>query len=138
MENVLNFNSFINENYSAGNQDWVEDGILLVRGVEVKGVKRLYAFKIKKITTVGGGARMAHLTPELYRIAKQDGNFKAASVVHDEGYIKKMVGLSGPRVMLNAKNGKTPLWRESVLEKGFRKFLDANAVILDSWKDITY
>ncbi len=137
MENVLNFDSFINENHPAGGQDWVEDGILLVRGVEVKGVKRLYAFKIRKITPAGGG-RMAHLTMELYRIAKQDGNFKAMSVVHDEGYIKKMVGLSGPRVMLNAKNGKTPLWRESVLEKGFRKFLDANAVILDSWKDITY
>jgi hypothetical protein len=138
MGNILNFDSFINENHPAGNQDWVEDGILLVRGVEVKGIKRLYAFKIKKITTVGGGARMAHLTPELYRVGKQDGNFKAISIVYNEDYIKKNVGLKGPRVMLNAKNGKTPLWRESVLERGFRKFLDANAAILDSWKDITY
>jgi hypothetical protein len=137
MEKILNFDSFINENTPADNQDWVSDGILLVRGVEIKGVKRLYAFKIKKITPAGGG-RMAHLEPQVYRIAKQDGNFKAVSVVYDDGYIKKMVGLNGPRVMLNAKNGKTPMWKESVLEKNFKKFLDANAAILDSWKDITY
>lgn len=137
MEKILNFDSFINENNPADNQDWVKDGILLVRGLEIKGIKRLYAFKIKKITPAGGG-RMAHLEPQLYRIAKQDGNFKALSTVYDENHIKKMVGLSGPSVMLNAKNGKTPLWRESVLEKGFRKFLDDNSSMLDSWKDITY
>ncbi len=137
MEKILNFDSFINENTPADNQDWVSDGILLVRGVEIKGVKRLYAFKIKKITPAGGG-RMAHLEPQVYRIAKQDGNFKAVSVVYDDAYIKKMVGLNGPRVILNAKNGKTPMWKDSVLEKNFKKFLDANAAILDSWKDITY
>ena len=137
MGNILNFDSFINENNPADNLDWVEDGILLVRGLEIKGIKRLYAFKIKKITPAGGG-RMAHLAPQLFRIAKQDGNFRAVSTVYDETHIKKVVGLKGPRVMLNAKNGKTPLWRESVLERNFNKFLTENHVILDSWKDITY
>jgi hypothetical protein len=137
MENILGFNSFVNENQTTDPQDWVEGGILLVRGLTTKGITRMYAFKIKKITPAGGG-RMAHLDSQLYRIKKEDGNFKAASVVFDQSHIKKNVGLSGPRVMLNAKNGKTPLWRESVMEKSFRKFLDDNSSILDSWKDITY
>jgi hypothetical protein len=137
MENILNFDSFINENLSANHQDWVEGGILLVRGLKVKDITRMYAFKIKKITQAGGG-RMAHLDFQPYRIAKQDGNFKASSIVADQAFIKKNIGLNGLRIMLNAKNGKTPLWRESVMERNFRKFLDENAAVLDSWKDITY
>ncbi len=137
MENILNFNSFINENQMADPQDWVEGGILLVRGLTINEITRMYAFKIKKITSAGGG-RMAHLDFQPYRIAKQDGNFKAVSIVSDPSHIKKNIGLNGPRIMLNAKNGKTPLWRESVLERNFKKFLNDNASILDSWKDITY
>ncbi len=137
MGNILNFESFINENNPANNMDWVEGGILLVRGVKIKDITRMYAFKIKKITQAGGG-RMAHLDFQPYRIAKQDGNFKASSIVADQAYIKKNIGLSGLRIMLNAKNGKTPLWRESVLERNFKKFLDENAAVLNSWKDITY
>ena len=137
MENVLNFDSFINESQMVDPQDWAEGGILLVRGLTIKGITRMYAFKIKKLTSAGGG-RMAHLDFQPYRIAKQDGNFKAVSIVADQTHIKKNMGLNGPRIMLNAKNGKTPLWRESVLERNFKKFLDDNASILDSWKDITY
>jgi hypothetical protein len=137
MGNILNFKSFINENISISQQDWVEGGILLVRGLNVKGIKRMYAFKIKKITQAGGG-RMAHLDFQPYRIAKQDGNFRALSIVADQTFIKKNIGLNGPRIILNAKNGKTPLWRESVMERNFRKFLDENAAVLDSFKDITY
>lgn len=137
MGNILNFELFINENNSANNEDWVDGGILLVRGLEIKGITRMYAFKIKKITPAGGG-KMAHLDFQPYRIAKQDGNFKASSLVADQAYIKKNMGLNGLRVMLNAKNGKTPMWRESVKERNFRKFLDDNAAVLDSMKDITY
>jgi hypothetical protein len=139
MENILNFNSFINENQKSDPQDWVQDGILLVRGLTIKGITRMYAFKIKKITNVGdGNGRMAHLDSQLYRIAKQDGNFKTVSIVFNQEYIKKNVGLKGPRVMLNAKNGKTPLWRDSVMETNFKKFLNDNAAILNSYKDIAY
>lgn len=137
MEKILNFDAFIYENSIPDHQDWVEGGILLVRGLNIKGITRMYAFKIKKITPAGGG-RMAHLDSQIFRIAKQDGNFRAVSIVFDQAHIKKNVGLSGPRVMLNAKNGKTPLWRESVMETNFKKFLNDNASILDSWKDITY
>ena len=137
MENVLNFNSFINENQIVDSQDWVQGGILLVRGLAINGITRMYAFKIKKLTSAGGG-RMAHLDFQPYRIAKQDGNFKAVSIVADQAFIKKNMGLNGTRIMLNAKNGKTPLWRESVLERNFKKFLNDNSSILDSWKDITY
>lgn len=119
-------------------QDWVEGGILLVRGLTINDITRMYAFKIKKITSSGTGGRMAHLDFQPYRIAKQDGNFKAISIVADQAHIKKNIGLSGPRIILNAKNGKTPLWRNSVLERNFKIFLNENAAILDSWKDITY
>jgi hypothetical protein len=143
MINILNYHSYVNENELPDNKStvphWVIDGIVFIRGLEINGITRLYAFKVNKVYKGSGGDHFkADLKMQPYRIAKSGDNYVQRSVEPSPAFNKKNIGISTSAISLNAKTGKTPIWRDTIKETNFAKVLKENKSVLDSWTDITY
>ena len=147
MVNLINFNDFsnasgINEAYSPGySPEWKDNGIVLIKGVTLKdGKSRLYGAKLKRVIKDERGSFFrAILYPELYIIRRNEsGNYIALRVDINENTLKKSVGISGFTIALNSKTGKTPMWKKSVTETSFPRFLNDWRSSLDYWVDFNY
>jgi hypothetical protein len=148
MINLVKFSDFlnssdeVNEAYSPGyTPEWKDGGLVLIKGIPLKdGKPRLYGAKLKRIIKDDrGNFFRAILYPELYIIRKNEsGNYVAPRVDINDNTLKKSVGISGFNVALNSKSGKTPMWKTSVTETSFPRFLNDWRSSLDSWDEFNY
>lgn len=119
--------SFLNENESPTFfPKWTDGGILLIRGLPQRdGLTRLYATRVKRVAVEGlRGFSKAYTYPEFYVVSRRfNGNLGINKFQPSPEILKKTLGMSSHSIGLNSKTGKTPLWRESVKEVNFDKFL---------------
>jgi hypothetical protein len=131
---ILDFSSFLdsvlNENETTiFFPKWADGGILLIRGLPQKdGLTRLYATRLRKVAVEGlRGFSKAYVYPEFYVVSRKlDGNLGINKFMTTPEILRKAIGMSSNSIGLNSKTGKTPLWRESIKETSFDKFLKGN------------
>ena len=128
MENLLEYQNWINENL-----DWTQEGWLFVKGETLEsGKSNVFLFKVKTIQNLArnkkGGESgvpvyMALLYPEVYKVGYTlDRKLTTRKVMPTQVYLQRFVGLNDFKVGLN--QNKTPNWRNTVNEKTLRKVLD--------------
>jgi hypothetical protein len=128
---ILNFKEFTASNLNEGETQsffpqWKDGGILLIRGIPQRdGLTRLYATRVRKIAVEGlRGFSKAYTYQEFYVIGRRfDGSLSANKFLINPETLKRAIGINSFSVGLNAKTGKTPLWRDSIKETDFKKFL---------------
>ena len=130
MNNLLEFNSWINEDLK-----WTQGGWIIIKGkpAQVKTVSELGRQK------VGGKAgipvNMTILYPDFYGvIINSSDNIAAIKLNSTPEYIEKWVGLKGLSVGLN-KN-KLINWRETINQTSLAKVLKDNESLLRGNPDI--
>lgn len=144
MANLLNFDEFlkINENSTSLVQqdpDWKEGGIVLIKGKVLKdGYPRLYSARLKKLWSNPRGGFMVNLDPKIYVIVKSGSGYEARKIDPTQKILATAVGIESYNVVLNSKSGKTPLWRKSVNEIHFPKFLKDWETVIDTWEEFKF
>lgn len=131
---ILNFLSFVNLNLNENEgttffPKWVDGGILLIKGLPRKdGLTRLYATRVKKVEAEGlRGFSKAYTYPEFYVVSRRfNGDLGINKFLATPQILKEALGMASNSIGLNSKTGKTPLWRESIKESSFDKFLKQN------------
>ena len=128
---ILNFKEFTASNLNESESpsffpQWKDGGILLIKGIPQRdGLTRLYATRVRKIAVEGlRGFSKAYTYPEFYVIGRRfDGSLSANKFLINSETLKRAVGINSFSIGLNSKTGKTPLWRDSIKETDFKKFL---------------
>ena len=143
MENILGFQDFsqLLESYNPVSQDpqWREGGIVFIRGnVLHDGKPRLYAARVKRLWRRDGGFFMVNLYPELFIILRDGWGFSANKIQINKDTLPKSVGISSFNLALNAKSGKTPLWRETINKTHFPSVLKEWERSLESWEEFKF
>ncbi len=144
MPNLLNFEEFIkiNENtrpWVPQDPEWREGGIVLLKGKVLKdGYPRLYAAKLRKLWQNPRGGFMVNLHPQIYIILREGYSYSAHKIDATQKILATAVGIESYNVVLNAKSGKTPLWRESVKEIHFPKFLKEWESVINTWDEFKF
>jgi hypothetical protein len=142
MENLLEYQNWMNENLS-----WTQDGWLFVKGeVLENGKNNLFLFRIKNIQNLArkkkGGESgvpvyMAILYPEVYKVGYTlDRKMTARKVMPTVAYLQRFVGINDFKIGLN--QNKTPNWRNTINENILRKVLVSAEtwIQLEDWAEI--
>jgi hypothetical protein len=140
MNNLLEFNSWINEDLK-----WTQEGWLIIKGKPNKDGKfYLFAAQVKTVSELGrqkvGGkvgipVNMANLYPDFYGvIINSSGNIASMKLPSTPEYIEKWIGLKGLNIGLN-KN-KLINWRETINQKSLTKVLKDNESLFRGNPDI--
>ena len=140
MNNLLEFNSWINEDLK-----WTQGGWIIIKGKPNKeGKIYLFAAQVKTVSELGrqkvGGkagipVNMTILYPDFYGvIINSSDNITAIKLNSTPEYIEKWVGLKGLSVGLN-KN-KLINWRETINQTSLAKVLQDNESLLRGNPDI--
>ena len=140
MNNLLEFNSWINEDLK-----WTQEGWLIIKGKPNKDGKfYLFAAQVKMVSELGrqkvGGkagipVNMAILYPDFYGvIINSSGNIASMKLPSTPEYIEKWIGLKGLSIGLN-KN-KLINWRETINQKSLAKVLKDNESLFKGNPDI--
>jgi len=139
MINLLNFEKWteINEGYSG--PDWVDGGLVFIKGKPLNGRPPfMYLSRIKWMTKTPYGANMASLYQDFYIVLKDGSDYTAHRIDMNQEILSRVLGMKNYSLALNDKTGKTPKWFITVNETDTRVLLKKMAPFLDAIPDVNY
>jgi hypothetical protein len=139
MVHLLDFETWSGVNESYTGPDWVNGGLVFIKGKSLNGKPPyMYMSRVKWMTKTQYGANMASLYQDFYIILKSGSEYTAHRIDMTPAILDRSLGMKNYSLALNDKTGKTPKWYITVKETSINELMRKMAPALDAIPDVNY